>query len=154
MSEDMVQIWVPRKHVVAVYGYIASLEQGEGGGEVPVGAPPDGPTPNGPDDNEEWSPKVLRRMYDESPPAMVRILDYLAENPDREVPSEEITEAIEPGSSSNRLAGTLGAFGRRVGNRYGMESWPFDRYWSYDHDSMVYWMDGWVADKIRSYKAA
>lgn len=150
--EDMVEILVPKKHVVAVYGYIAALEQTEGGNEAPVDEPSGG-SPVGPDDNEDWSPRLLRLMYDQSPPAMVRILEYLADNSDREVPSKELVEAIGPNATNNTLAGTLGAFGRRVKNRYNTEGWPFDAYYSHEYGSLVYVMDGWVAEKLRSYKA-
>jgi hypothetical protein len=73
------------------------------------------------------------------------------------VTSEELVEVLKdrkPDANNNTLAGTLGAFGRRVGNRYGTESWPFDSNWSYDHNSMVYWMDEWVAEQLRNFKAA
>ncbi len=156
MSEKMVQVLVPEKHVVAVYGYIAALEQGEASGKADVSGAPSEPKHNGPAENEEWSPKLLRLLYDQSPPAMVLILDYLAENPDREVTSAELVEVLKqrkPDANSNTLAGTLGAFGRRVGNRYGMESWPFDADYSHEHYSIVYVMDGWVAEKLRGFRA-
>lgn len=155
-QEEMVQVWIPRRYVVPVYGYVAALQRGEDG-EAPASSAPDRPKPSGPDEDEEWSPKLLRRMYDESPPAMILILDYLADNPGREVPSEELVEAltdIKPDATSNTLAGTLGAFGRRVGNRYGMEDWPFDAYYSHEYGSLVYWIDEWVAEKLKSYRDA
>jgi hypothetical protein len=153
----MVEVLVPKKHVVAVYGYIAALEQGESDQEALASDSSGGSKPVGPDDNEEWSPRQLRLLYDQSPPAMVRILDFLAENPDIEVPSEWLVEVLKddnPDANSNTLAGTLGAFGRRVGNRYGMETWPFDADYSHEYGSVVYVMDGWVAEKLRSFKAA
>jgi hypothetical protein len=156
-ADEMVEVLVPKKHVVAVYGYIAGLEQGRGDRETPESNISDAPQPVGPDDNEEWSPRQLRLLYDQSPPAMILILDYLSENPDREVASEELVKVLKdrkPDANSNTLAGTLGAFGRRVANRYGMESWPFDAYYSHEHYSIVYVMDGWVAEKLRSFKAA
>ena len=155
-TDEMVEVLVPRKHLMAVYGYVAALEQGKADVETPVSAPPDGPTddPTGPDDDEDWSPRQLRLLYDQSPPAMIRILDYLAENPDREVPSDEVMEAIAPGASANRLAGTLGAFGRRVKNRYQRDSWPFDAYYSHEYGRVVYVMNPWIAEKLRGFKAA
>lgn len=157
MSEKMVQVLVPEKHVVAIYGYIAELERGGAGNEAPVSAPHSEPEHNGPGENEEWSPKKLRLLYEQSPPAMVLILDYLAENPDREVTSGELVEVLKgrkADANSNTLAGTLGAFGRRVANRYGMDGWPFEAYYSHEHYSLVYVMDGWVAEKIRGFKAS
>jgi hypothetical protein len=32
-----------------------------------------------------------------------------------------------------------------------MESWPFDADYSYEQGSLVYVMDGWVAEKLRSF---
>lgn len=156
MSGNMVQVLVPQEHVVAVYGYIAALERGEAGDGATVSASPSEPQQNGPSENEEWSPKQLRLLYEQSPPAMVLILDYLAENPDREVTSGDLVEVLKErkaDANSNTLAGTLGAFGRRVANRYGMENWPFDAYYSHEHYSLVYVMDGWVAEKLRDLKA-
>ncbi len=155
-QEEMVEVWVPKKHLMAVYGYVAALERGEED-EMPVSSPQVDSKSSGPGENEEWSPRLLRRMYDESPPAMVLILDHLADNPDREVPSAELVGALKPRNpeaNSNTLAGTLGAFGRRVGNRYGAENWPFKAYYSHGHFSLVYWMDGWVAQKLRDYRTA
>ena len=155
MSEKMVQVLVPEKHVVAVYGYIAALERGEDV-EAPVSGASSEPKHNGPAENEEWSPKLLRLLYDQSPPAMVLILDYLAENPDREVTSAELVEVLKgrkADANSNTLAGTLGAFGRRVANRYGMDGWPFEADYSHEHHMIVYVMDGWVAEKLRGFKA-
>jgi hypothetical protein len=139
MSENMVQILVPEKHVVAIYGYIASLERKEAGDEALVDATPSELRHNGPSEDEEWSPKKLRLLYEQSPPAT----------------SSELVEVLKdrkPDANSNTLAGTLGAFGRRVANRYGMESWPFEAYYSHEHYSLVYWMDGWVAEKLRGFK--
>jgi hypothetical protein len=155
-ADEMVEVLVPKKHVLAVYGYIAGLEQGGDDREATESSVSDAPQSVGPDDNEEWSPRQLRLLYDQSPPAMVLVLDYLAENPDREVTSGELVEVLkdrkpDPDANSNTLAGTLGAFGRRVANRYGMESWPFDVYYSHEHYSNVYVMYGWVAEKLRSF---
>ncbi len=48
-----------------------------------------------------------------------------------------------------RLPGALGAFGRRVKNRYSKSTWPFKAEWSYAENVMHYEMDPWTAEQIR-----
>ena len=66
-----------------------------------------------------WSAETVRRAYRESADRMREILDFLAQNPGREVSSSEIADAIEARYGWNTVAGMLGAFGRRCANRYG-----------------------------------
>jgi hypothetical protein len=82
----------------------------------------------------EWTPSRLRRMVEESPRAMIDILRALADRPGTWLTIDELAKSIrhKPDADWNTVAGTLGAFGRRVKNRYGLESWPFEN--RFDHE--------------------
>ncbi len=77
---------------------------------------------------EEWSPELLQRMYEESPPSMRTVLEYLAARPDKWVPYGELNEAItsEESQRVGELSFQLGPFTTRCRNRYGM-GWPFEK---------------------------
>jgi hypothetical protein len=81
---------------------------------------------------EPATPDLIRRAYEESPPAMKRFLDYLTEHAGRYVPNDEVADAV--GVSRQQLAGVLGAFGRRWANRYQQRhaKWFFDAEWMAD----------------------
>jgi hypothetical protein len=95
-----------------------------------------------PDDTDAlgavWSDDLVIRCYRESPPAMLAFMDLLAENPDRTMTSADIAGGI--GRTSAQFAGVLGAFGRRVRNRYSMSTWPFEAQWSDPAGMMMYRM--------------
>lgn len=81
------------------------------------------------------SPELIARAYRESPPAMKRFLDYLADRADAPIPNDQVAEGI--GVSRPQLAGVLGAFGRRWANRYQRRGakWFFDADWMADDGS-------------------
>ena len=142
---ELVQVMVPRRFLVDVYALIAELEsKAESEEDLSDGSEEA--------ENKEWTPELIRRMYVESPPGMMRALNYMMDHPDRWIPAPEVTHAIEPGRDSRRLGGTLGAFGRRVKNRYGMDTWPFWVEWDHEAKQVRYWMDGEVAEQLRKYR--
>lgn len=147
--DNLVQVMVPRRHLTRVYELIARLEaQVDGNGDSATGKESPG------QEAGTWTPELVRRMYEESPPGMLRALNYLADNPDQWVHAPDLTEAIEPGRDSHRLGGTLGAFGRRVKNRYQMDSWPFKMVWDHEAGHAKYVMDGDTAEQLQSYRRA
>lgn len=77
---------------------------------------------------------------------MKAFLLYLANNPDREISSEEIAPAIK--RTRQQMAGVLGAFGRRTKNRYGMETWPFSVGWGFEEQRAIYMMNSETAETI------
>ncbi len=116
--DDFVPVLVPKARVLDVYEFLSRSVK-----------PPqdDGPTA------EElrgeaarglvpWPPETLERAYRESSPAMKRFLDHLSDNPGRAVPIGELGDAM--GYKPHQVAGTLGAAGRRITNRYKLR-WPF-----------------------------
>jgi hypothetical protein len=147
---DLVQVMVPREFLPDVYTLLAKLTT-ENNAEQPTEEELNGSLEEKPED-KKWTPDLIRRMYEESSPGMTRALNYMAEHPDRWIPAPEVTEAIEPGRDSRRLGGTLGAFGKRVKNRYGMGTWPFHFRWDSENGHALYWMDDAIAKQIQSYK--
>ncbi len=65
-------------------------------------------------------------MVQESSPALLAILGALADSPGEWLTMGDLAKPIGPKADWNTVAGTLGAFGRRLKSRYGLESWPFE----------------------------
>lgn len=95
---------------------------------------------------------LIARAYRESPPSMVKFLDYLADHAGETIPSPAMAEHM--GLTWNQLAGVLGAFGRRWKNRYQQKgSWFFGAYWNYEQHHMDYSMPATVADIIKETRS-
>lgn len=156
-TDDLVNVLVPRRHLSQVYGFIARLETGEG--QSPTSGPTTAvtTTANGAGastvDSDEWTPSRLRRMVDESSPALLEILRALANRPGDWLPMSELAKGIGPEADWNTVAGTLGAFGRRVKSRYGLESWPFDNRFDHEIDGRVCRMSEETARLIKRFIA-
>jgi hypothetical protein len=134
---------VPRSLVTRVYGFIAQLE--------------DGLLPSNSKDtakdvgfNEEWTPARIRRAVEESPPAMRDILQALADRPGEPLTTHQLAQAIQGNANADwkTVAGTLGAFSRRVSNRYGLESLPFKSTWDHAEGCSVHRMAPEMASSI------
>jgi len=128
-SDELVSVMVPKRHLARVYGLIARLE---GDATTADSSSPASALMNE-NGNTEWTQARLRRMVQESPPAVRDILRILAEHADEWLATQQLAEAIQENPNANwqTVAGTMGAFGRRVKNRYGIESFPFEK--RYDH---------------------
>lgn len=101
----------------------------------------------------DWPPELIQRAWRESPPSMKKLLKYLSARADERIFSAEIIETLgldsRDGTSGRRvLAGTLGAFGRRVRNRYRRDTWPFYAEWEHTRNEMGYRMTTDVAKQI------
>jgi hypothetical protein len=93
---------------------------------------------------------LLARAYRESPEAMKKVFDHLANEADQDVPMEDLAKAV--GYHPHQMAGALGAFGRRWKNRYhgGNDvKWPFSAWWNFDRNTMVYKMSAEAAAVIK-----
>ena len=157
--EDLVQVWVPKVHLADVYALVARLEaEREQRVETETKATDEGTNEGGlgPVEMREqlWlrDPELLRRMYMESSPGMLKVLNYLADNTDRWIPTAELHAAIEPGRTSK--SSPFGPFSRRVHNRYGMPHWPFAGEVGYTDPpgQLAYRMGEGVAEQIKSYR--
>jgi hypothetical protein len=139
MSDELVSVMVPRRHLGQVYGLIARLDgvMAETAWTIEPAVPAaQGNGVPATEVSDEWTPKRLKRMVEvveESPPAMIDILSALASRPDEWLSMRELARSIRGNKDAtwNTVAGTLGAFGNRVANRYRLKTWPFDN--RYDH---------------------
>lgn len=77
-----------------------------------------------------WNRDLVKRAYRESADQMRRLLRFLAGQPNVEVSSYELADAIGARYGWNTVAGMLGAFGRRSVNRYGRD----EPMWEYRFD--------------------
>ncbi len=129
-QEEWVEVLVPKQLVPDVYGLIAQrMSQGFANTSVTV--------------DEE----LIDRMYRESPPAMRKFLELLADRPGADLTTAELSKAmiITPA----QLAGVLGAFGRRRKNRYKGAKKPFSARWDHALHTWTYQMDADAAGRIK-----
>ena len=147
MQEELVAVMVPKKHLAKVYGFVAGLEAA-----VPE-SPSAAPTPPAPQqtvNGNEWTPSRVRIAVQQSPPAMRDILRALAERAGEWLTTHDLARAIRdnPQADWKTVAGTLGAFGRRISSRYELTSLPFEG--TYDHTAgcRVHRMSADVAQSV------
>lgn len=141
--QDYISIPVPVDRVQEVYELLArprtSAEQATKADPAPVNGFPM------PDMH------LVERAYRESPEAMKKVFKHLAANPDRVVPMDELAKVVGY-TGRSEMAGALGAFGRRWKHRYngGIDTkWPFEAWWDYGRNMMVYRMPAAVAEVIK-----
>ncbi len=123
---NMVMVPVPQHLVVEVYRFIASREVDK---PEAAGVNHDGTKPR----QEEawrysysWSEDDLRDAMENGTNAVKRILPYLAEYADHEVPGQELADLVYgEGAKMQQLGGALGSFTRTASKRYGRRKWPF-----------------------------
>jgi hypothetical protein len=95
-----------------------------------------------------WPRDLLERAYRESPSSIKKVLGHLAHHPGERVPITDLAKVV--GYKRPQLAGALGAFGRRVKNRYGQKTWPFTGQWDAEVYMWFYTMETSEAEVIRS----
>lgn len=83
--------------------------------EAACGGEEQAPAPSGSVDS---TAELVRRAYEDSVEKAKPLLDFLATNPDREIPYTEVSEYLGF-KTSRSLPGLLGAFTRRADHRYG-----------------------------------
>ena len=151
-NDEMVSVMVPRRLVTQIYGLIARLDAG-----LPLELLPPSPPPSVSEANStsDWTERLLRRMIEESPPAMRDILGLLASRPGESLSAEDLAKSIKAKKDANwnTIAGTLGAFGRRVKNRYKSDQWPFAAKYEHAHRSVRYRMTAPMATRIKKILA-
>lgn len=146
-GRQFVLVPVPPDFVVDVYRLIVEKTR------VPVAqalSQTRSPTVGLPDD---WSAAEIKRMYAESGKNMRAILSALSERAGEKVPSNDLIEVLAQSRGtavgSSILGGTLGAFGRRLKNRYRKNSWPFEAHWIPETNQNYYVMSPGVAALIK-----
>ena len=150
-DEQFVMVPVPQHMVTDVYAFITSRSPGSepagspprgGGGKESAAASDDDRADN---QRQEWTEALLDRNWQESPPAMRAVLSFLADRSPQKTPITELAFAVYEDGNRNKLAGVLGAFGRRCKNRYKTETWPFSAEWNWQTSLYEYSMPAWVA---------
>lgn len=153
-NDELVSVMVPRRLVTQVYGLISRLVAGlpvEDAAQTPTNATSNGDSTS----DSDWTDKLLRRMVEESPPAMRDILGLLASRPGESLGAEDLAKSIKGNKDANwnTIAGTLGAFGRRVKSRYKSDQWPFTAKYEHAHDGVRYRMTAPMAMRIKKLLA-
>lgn len=152
--DNLVSILVPVDRVLEVYAFLSRKEEAskDEEGSRPV-KEISGDRPAGSDD---WPQELIQRAYEESPQSMRKILDYFSERPDTVVRAEELIAVLEgvhmKPSKSSQLAGTLGAFGNRVGGRYERNDWPFFSWWVPEEKQVHYRMGNRTAEILSAIR--
>src|ERR1041385_732796 len=148
-NEDyFVPVPVPRQLVLDVYRFVAERTRltGEGQPSVRINQPAGLP--------DDWSASEIRRLYSDSAKNMRAILDAMAARPGEKVYSNDLIEVLSRSrggtAGSSILGGTLGAFGRRVKNRYRKNNWPFEAHWIPEINQNYYVMSSAVATILKS----
>ncbi len=138
---------VPRKYLEVVYRAMseAGAQQVQSEPAEEIAAIPES------SGNGDWSPNELARAYRESPPPIRKVLSRLADDAGQHVTGRELVKEVygDDPKGYRKLPGALGAFGRRVKNRYGKSTWPFTARWSYEENVMHYEMDRWTAEHVK-----
>lgn len=163
---DYVTVQVPTPCLEAVYRLLADIHSAApapvkrggsgtgGGGALPA---PLAPPPHSSGAVDGWDLQTLQRMVNESPPAMRCILRALAlvEQDDQWLPIAKLEASLEHRSETTKhtIPGTLGAFGRRVKNRYGWQLWPFEVRRGSKQVRWEYWMPPSLRPFILEYLA-
>jgi hypothetical protein len=142
ISNEYVSVLVPKRHLAKVYGLIATLE-GEGDVSPEV-------TTATETKEDGWTPELIRRQFEESPETIQRFQRLLADHQDEWLSTSEIATALNAKKGSKTIAGALGAYGRRVSNRYSMKKWPFEHKWLHAEGQQSYCMRPEVADIIKA----
>ena len=149
--DELVMVAVPRRHLIAVYELLsrpaAQPETERGGLQAVIQAQQTGAFAADAVISE-WSRALLERAFRESPASIKKVFRYLAEHAGDQVPITDIAQAV--GYTRPQLAGALGAFGRRVKNRYQRTTWPFTAEWDNDVRMWFYTMQPKEADVVRS----
>jgi hypothetical protein len=143
IDSELVSIPVPKRHLTRVYGFIASLESADGISQESLGL-------NGDGKKKEWTAELIRRQFLESPDTIKRFEKLLAERAGTWLSTSEIAQALGASHGTKTIAGALGAYGRRVSNRYQMSTWPFETRWIHEEGQQSYCMPSEVAEIIGS----
>jgi hypothetical protein len=101
--------------------------------------------------DDAWDQRTLEQALREVSPTVEDLARFLAEHPDEEVSTTEAADALGLPFGWNSLAGTLGAFGRYLGNRD--LDFPWEVWYSPVDGRTRMRMDGRTAELVRSLPA-
>jgi hypothetical protein len=137
MSE-FVMVAVPRDRVLDVYWWL-SFETHDTPTPLMQAVPG---SPAG-----SWTPELLEDQFAKSPKSIKALQKHLAANPGVEYTTDELAKVMNVERGWQSVAGALGAYTRRIKNRYGLD-WPFSCRYSEDRGKYVYAMDATTAEVI------
>jgi len=141
----IVSVPIPEEHLGAVYELLGQLSSG-GNGKAPPGEP------EAPKEQPEWwNEKRLRKAYDQSSPAQQKILKAMASGKGKWVPVSDVVAQLGKDADWNTMAGALGAFGRRIKNRYKAKERPFTIRYNHELGEKEYLMPPGTAKIINSF---
>ncbi len=100
---ELVNVAVPEDRLLEVYALL-SKPRAPGADEIEPEA-------------GVWDKGTLRPLLREASSTIQGLARYLAQHPGEEVGTDEVAEALDLPYGWNSLAGALGAFGRKLGNR-------------------------------------
>lgn len=152
-NQELVPVLVPRHMVMDVYRWIAGQGQpAEHPAPTVTAAQPMVWPPPRAEADMDWPEAEIAKMVKESPRAMICILRHLADNADTDIPTRDLAKTIthKPDANSSTIAGTLGAYGRRVKNRH-KRGWPFSQRWDEGDLCCFYRMPRQVAEMVQRY---
>lgn len=138
-STELVPVYVPRALLAEVYAFIANHGQAEAATERT-------------EERQSWTKDLLTEAFLDLSENMRAILSKLAENPGEWLTAADLASAMpspngRDAADWNNVAGTLGAFERRVKGRYQKNGKPFDVRWG--GGRYRYRMDPDIAEVIR-----
>ncbi len=133
-DSELVSILVPKLHLKEIYGFISTLDSAAGEPKKGI----------------DWPADLVRRQFNESPEIIKRFQKLLASHPGQKFHTSEIASQLKAAKGAKSIAGALGAYGRRVANRYKMKTFPFDQAWDHAKHEQSHWMKTDVATIIKS----
>ena len=149
MPSDLVNVAVPREHLIPVYGLLAQLA----GKVVTVLAPGADVAPDSSHESSgEWTSALIRKMVEQSDKPMRSVLKALASRPGEWLSSKDLAAAVGKNvmghdADWNTIAGMFGAFKRRCKNRYRVNTLPFEK--RYEHGvGKVFRMSKEIAQQV------
>ena len=120
--DDLVPVQVPRRHLMAVYGFIAGLDGTSATDPVALVV--------GEANEETWSVEDLQRFAQTATLTSVtigKVLDVLAEQPGTYLCTSELEELT--GVPRNNLKGAFSALTRHINKHYGGRGWMLTFRW-------------------------
>lgn len=127
-ESDLVQVAVPRQHLIAVYGLLAQLEKGPAEASTPYwGGAGEPPSPSA------WSVEDLQRFANTpstTSATIGKVLDVLAANPGQYLSTSDLEK--QTGVPRANLKGAFSALTRHLKKHYKGHGWMLEWKWGPD----------------------
>jgi hypothetical protein len=140
---EFVQVPVPPHLVTEVMALIAARTN------AGARTAPTDELPQAAEASEQWTVDELKRLWDESAPAMRLVLAALAQRPGTPVSGDELADSLGK-RRGHTIAGMMGALGRRLKHRHA-EKAPFSSRWNALDGRWEYVMPSAVAEAFSQF---